>query len=74
MSFNASGESAMEISKAADGLRHLHGLNGRLIGPERLRVSSRHRAIRRPAQFYRRESVRSWNNGVDVIIPARVRW
>jgi len=32
-------DAAMEISKAADGLRHLYGLNGRLIGPERLHVS-----------------------------------
>jgi 2'-5' RNA ligase len=31
--------SAMEISKAADGLRRLHGLKGRLIEPERLHVS-----------------------------------
>jgi RNA 2',3'-cyclic 3'-phosphodiesterase len=31
--------SSMEISKAADGLRRLHGLNGRLIEPERLHVS-----------------------------------
>jgi 2'-5' RNA ligase len=31
--------SAREISKAADGLRHLHRLNGRLIEPERLHVS-----------------------------------
>jgi RNA 2',3'-cyclic 3'-phosphodiesterase len=31
--------SAIEIAKAADGLRHLHGLVGRLIEPERLHVS-----------------------------------
>ena len=31
--------SAMEIRKAADGLRHLHGLMGRLIEPERLHLS-----------------------------------
>jgi RNA 2',3'-cyclic 3'-phosphodiesterase len=31
--------SATEISQAADGLRRLHGLNGRLIEPERLHVS-----------------------------------
>lgn len=31
--------SAMEISKAADGLRHRFGLNERLIEPERLHVS-----------------------------------
>jgi RNA 2',3'-cyclic 3'-phosphodiesterase len=30
---------AMEISNAADGLRRLYGLNGRLIEPERLHVS-----------------------------------
>jgi 2'-5' RNA ligase len=31
--------SAIEIAKAADGLRHMHGLAGRLIEPERLHVS-----------------------------------
>ena len=31
--------SAIEIAKAAGGLRHLHGLVGRLIAPERLHLS-----------------------------------
>jgi 2'-5' RNA ligase len=32
-------DTAAAILKAGDGLRHLHGLDGRLIGPERLHVS-----------------------------------